>query len=185
MTKRNKPKRDVVVAVLTESGYRCAVPTCRCILATDIHHIHEVAKGGKNEIGNLIALCPNCHRLFHRGEIKRESIYTWKSMLVSLSQAFDKASLDQLIFLSLPTSSNLLVSGDGVLQFSRLIASGLATFQSNPLVLKDATPHLLYTLRLTTRGEQLVAAWLGGDRTALKRVISGSQLLSEGIDAED
>jgi hypothetical protein len=26
-------------AVLTEAGYRCAVPTCRNILALDLHHI--------------------------------------------------------------------------------------------------------------------------------------------------
>jgi 5-methylcytosine-specific restriction endonuclease McrA len=47
--------------VLTESGYRCAVPTCRTILAIDLHHIIEVEEGGKNELSNLLALCPNCH----------------------------------------------------------------------------------------------------------------------------
>ena len=32
--------------VLTEAGYRCAVPTCRGILALDLHHIWEVVAGG-------------------------------------------------------------------------------------------------------------------------------------------
>jgi hypothetical protein len=143
----------------------------------------EVAEGGKNEIGNLIALCPTCHALFHRGVIQRESIYTWKSMLVSVSQAFDHASLDQLLFLARPEVSTLLISGDGVLQFSRLIASGLATFQSTPQILKDTGVLLLYTLSLTTRGKQLVAAWSRGDRTALAQVISGDGQLSERNDA--
>jgi hypothetical protein len=44
--------------VLTEAGYRCALPTCRQILAIDLHHILEVREGGGNELHNLIALCP-------------------------------------------------------------------------------------------------------------------------------
>ena len=68
-----------VTALLTEAGYRCAVPTCRTILAIDMHHIYEVSEGGENAIGNLIALCPTCHRLYHRGEISRDSIYSWKA----------------------------------------------------------------------------------------------------------
>ncbi len=34
--------------VLAEAGYRCAVPTCRGILALDLHHIEEVQEGGEN-----------------------------------------------------------------------------------------------------------------------------------------
>jgi len=37
----NLPLKTRVI-VLTESGYRCAVPTCRNILALDMHHIWEV-----------------------------------------------------------------------------------------------------------------------------------------------
>ena len=118
----------MAVAVLTEAGYRCAVPTCRTILAIDLHHIVEVSEGGGNVVSNLLALCPTCHALFTRGTIQRDSIYTWKSVLVSLSQAFDIATVDHLLFLKMPEAENLLVSGDGVLQFSRLISAGLATF---------------------------------------------------------
>src|SRR4051795_9356504 len=80
------------VIVLTEAGYRCAVPTCRNILALDMHHIVEVADGGGNEPGNLLVLCPTCHALYTRGEIHRDSINAWKTMLVSLSHAFDAES---------------------------------------------------------------------------------------------
>jgi hypothetical protein len=171
MSERKKVPHNIVVAVLTEAGYRCAVPTCRTILAIDLHHIVEVSEGGPNEAGNLLALCPTCHALFHRGEIARESIYTWKSVLVSLSQAFDFAALDQLLFLAKPETRNLRVSGDGVLQFSRLIAAGLATYE---LFMRNG-PILLYEVALTSRGTALVAAWSSGDRLAVARVLGSSE----------
>jgi hypothetical protein len=164
---RKKVEHQIAVAVLTEAGYRCAVPTCRTILAIDLHHMVEVSDGGPNEVGNLLALCPTCHALFHRGVVARESIYTWKSVLVSLSQAFDSAALDQLLFLNRPEVADLRVSGDGVLQFSRLIAAGLVTFR---LFIQNG-PLILYQVMLTDRGRSLVAAWSLGDRLALARVL--------------
>lgn len=35
----------------------------------DLHHIIPLSKGGTNDHLNLITLCPNCHRLVHRGII--------------------------------------------------------------------------------------------------------------------
>ena len=166
MTRRAVPN-NIVVQVLTEAGYRCAVPTCRTILAIDIHHIVEVAEGGGNEPGNLLALCTTCHALFHRGEIARDSVYAWKSMLVSLSHAFDTATLDDLLFLATPQAADLHVSGDGVLKFSRLVAAGLATFA---LFMANG-PLLLYTVRLTPKGAHLVNAWRSGDRQAVAQVL--------------
>ena len=151
------------VAVLTEAGYRCAVPTCRTILAMDLHHIVEVSEGGSNEVGNLLALCPTCHALYTRGEIDRDSIYTWKSVLVSLSQAFDIPTIDQLVFLNQPEAAILDVSGDGVLHFSRLISAGLATFR---LEMRNG-PLRLYRVGLTDKGKSLVKAWISGDRNAV------------------
>jgi hypothetical protein len=49
-------------------------------------------------------------------------------MLVSLSGAFDTNTIDDLLFLASPARSELYVSGDGVLKFSRLIGSGFAAF---------------------------------------------------------
>ena len=70
--------RKVRESVLIEAGYRCAVPTCRTILAIDIHHIVHVKAGGQDSIENLVALCPNCHALHHRGVIPSEAINQWK-----------------------------------------------------------------------------------------------------------
>lgn len=157
----------VRVQVLTEAGYRCAVPTCRSILALDIHHIEEVSEGGGNEPGNLLALCPTCHALYTRGTIVPDSIYAWKAMLVSLTGAFDSSTIDDLLFLAAPDAINLRVSGDGVLKFSRLIAAGLATFK---LFMQNG-PLILYAVELSPRGQQLIDIWKKGDRAAVAKLL--------------
>ena len=40
----------------------------------DVHHITPVCEGGKNEIENLITLCPNCHRLAHRNLLSKDKL---------------------------------------------------------------------------------------------------------------
>ena len=40
----------------------------------DVHHILPVKEGGKNEIYNLITLCPNCHRLSHRNLLSKDKL---------------------------------------------------------------------------------------------------------------
>src|SRR5689334_10836723 len=116
--------------VLAEAGYRCAVPTCRGILALDLHHMVEVQEGGSDTPDNLIALCPTCHALYTRGTVGKEAIYTYKSLLVSLNAAFDKEGIDNLLFLSVTSPSNdLVITGDGVLRFAPLIAAGYAQYE--------------------------------------------------------
>src|ERR1035438_408864 len=133
-----KPKNTVPVerkniklrtrtAVLTEAGYRCAVPTCRNILALDLHHMYQVSEGGGNGPENLIALCPTCHALYHRRTISADAIYSYKSMLVALSRGFDLEAVDRLLFLVMCKKDFVVVSGDGLVRFSRLIAAGLAS----------------------------------------------------------
>jgi len=132
-----------------------------------------VAEDGPNTLANLIALCPTCHALFTRGDISRDSIYSWKATLVALSHAFDTDTIDALLFLHLSATSSLRISGDGVLRFLRLIASGLATFN---LFMQNG-PLLLYEVRLTNRGRMLVQAWKRGDRRAVEQVqASGSPI---------
>ena len=154
--------------VLTEAGYRCAVPTCRGILALDLHHIWEVMAGGGNEPSNLLALCPTCHALYHRGTISVDSMYACKAMLVALSHAFDVESVDRLLFLNLCPNDSLVVSGDGLLQFARLIAADLANFQ---LKANNAWQLVTYAVNISPKGKQLIDAWKQGDRTRLTSVL--------------
>ena len=167
MANRKKLPVDVKMLVLTEAGYRCAVPTCRTILALDLHHMVEVADGGADAPANLLALCPTCHALYHRGEIARESIYVWKQILLSLNAALDQRAIDDLLFLYELPDNALGVSGDGVLEFRRLIAAGLAGFK---LLIQNG-PMLVYQVGVTKKGQMLVEAWKKGDRTAVQNAL--------------
>jgi 5-methylcytosine-specific restriction endonuclease McrA len=40
----------------------------------DIHHLLPKSKGGSDEFSNLIALCPNCHRLAHEEKYTLEEL---------------------------------------------------------------------------------------------------------------
>lgn len=127
----------------------------------------QVSEGGGNVPENLLALCLNCHGLYHRGTIEKESIYVWKSILVSLTRAFDVGALDQLMFLNKPEIDKLRVTGDGVLGFMRLISAGLASFE---LKLQNG-PLFIYSVNLTFAGKQLVSAWSSGNRAAVDAVL--------------
>jgi hypothetical protein len=96
--------------------------------------------------------------------------------------------VDDLLFLHKIHNSRLLqVSADGVLKFSRLIASGLATFSlivDNTwydfpicrLVPPDVPlSERIYSVCLTEKGLMLVEAWLGGDRPAIERALAQRQ----------
>jgi HNH endonuclease len=158
--------------VLTEAGYRCAVPTCRGILALDLHHIWEVAAGGADDASNLVALCPTCHALYHRGTISADSIYAYKAMLVALSCAFDVESVDRLLFLSMCPKDFLVVSGDGLLEFARLIAAGLAKVE---LKANNAWQLVTYAVNISPSAKQLIEAWKAGDRTRLTNSLGAAR----------
>jgi hypothetical protein len=151
-----------------EAGYRCAVPTCRTILALDLHHIVDLQDGGGDDVSNLLALCPTCHALYTRGTITRDAIHSWKGILVALNQAFDKESISNLLFLKGVGPNGPFISGDGVLKFSHLISAGLAAFG----VAMQNGPLILYRVTLTGRGNQIVDAWFSGDRGAVQAALT-------------
>lgn len=79
--------------VLLEAGHRCAIPTCK-FPDVDVHHIAPWSKVKEHEFSNLIALCPNCHRRSHTGEIDRKSLLMYKARLNALfgSELFKQPS---------------------------------------------------------------------------------------------
>ena len=167
--RENLPQKTRVI-LLTESGYRCAVPTCRNILALDMHHIWQVSAGGSDDPSNLIALCPTCHALYHRGTIKQDSIYVYKAMLVAFTRAFDVEAIDRLLFLESCKADFLVVSGDGLLHFGRLIAAGLASVDQKS---NNNWQIVTYAVNISDKGRQIITAWKLGDRTRLKQVMGG------------
>jgi hypothetical protein len=45
----------------------CRFPGCSARAFTNIHHLHHRAKGGSNDLRNLLELCWHHHRLVHEG----------------------------------------------------------------------------------------------------------------------
>lgn len=86
---------DLRRRVLIEAGHRCAIPTCRHI-DVDVHHIIEWAKAKAHEYDNLIALCPNCHRRVHKGDIDRTSLRFYKFNLRFAHDKFSQVEIDLL-----------------------------------------------------------------------------------------
>lgn len=169
-TERKNVPANTRRLVLTEAGYRCAVPTCRSILALELHHLHEVSRGGGNDPTNLIALCPNCHALVHNGIVSQESVYAYKAMLVAISRAYDLDAVDRLLFLEKYNEDFLVVSGDGALHFARLVAGGLASVTQKA---NNEWQIVTYSVNLTERGRLLIQAWKSGDQSRLKEVVGG------------
>lgn len=160
--------------VLIEAGYRCGVPTCRNILAIDLHHIVEVHQNGGNEPANLLALCPTCHALYHRGTYSKEAIYAWKQVLVSLSFAFDQETIDLMLFLyKIKDDRTFLIKQEALLQFARLIGNDLVSFRWS----QSSVEHVYYTgykVSLSAKGLHLIEAWMKGDRNAVAEAMSPS-----------
>src|SRR2546423_12531307 len=165
---RERLPMETKIVLLTESGHRCAVPCCRNILALDMHHIWQVSAGGSDDPSNLIALCPTDHALYHRGSINAESIYIYKAMLVAITRAFDVEAIDRLLFLESCKKDFLVVSGDGLLHFARLIAAGLASGAQKS---NNNWQLVTYAVNTTDKGRQLIEAWKQWDRTRLRKVM--------------
>jgi hypothetical protein len=136
-----------------------------------LHHIYQVSEKGKDEAANLLALCPTCHEYYHAGKISREAIFAYKSTLVAINRAFDLESVDRLMFLEPLKKDALIVTGDGVLHFDRLIAAGLASF-----TLKSENNGLLvtYAVNLSPKGKMLIKAWKSGDHLKIERAVTGT-----------
>lgn len=184
-SKRRTINIETKVQVLHEAGYKCSNPTCRTIITLDIHHLEYVSKGGDNNPSNLLALCPNCHQLHHKGHIPEQSIRAWKMLQLTLNEAFDKYSID--ILLALDNIGGIIITGDGLLNCSALIASNLVHVTNDLIVrerqkvekdngmglslFKDDWKYVdkpistgQYHLKLTDKGKALVVAWKNGNQ---------------------
>lgn len=184
--------------LLMEAGYKCGNPTCRNIITLEIHHIQYVSEGGGDEPSNLLPLCPYCHTMHHQAHIPVAAIRTWKSLLLALNHALDRRSLDLLLYLRKMGGKNIEYSGDGLLQFAGLVASGLVEFDirthhalTPPAnirmggmdVMHHPVPHsysMYAIVRLTVRGNNLLAAWLSGDEHKFIEVVSEANVSTAG-----
>lgn len=120
--------------VLVEAGHRCAIPTCRYI-DVDVHHIVPWSDCQSHEYDNLIALCPNCHRRTHKGEIDKKSLRLYK---INLRFAHDKYSqLEMDIILELSKAP----VGAGMHWLPVMLILLKRTLESGLLEVHSATPQ--------------------------------------------
>jgi hypothetical protein len=91
-------------------------------------------------------------------------------MLVAITRAFDLEAIDRLLFLESCQNDFLVVSGDGLLHFGRLIAAGLASVVQKS---NNNWQVVTYTVNISDKGRQLIEAWKRGDRTRLREVMGG------------
>lgn len=99
-SKENDSPRSPIPAnirrrVLVEAGHRCAIPTCRSIVV-DVHHIVPWAQCHEHRYENLIALCPNCHRMAHDGTIDQKALRIYKANLRYTHDKFSQFEVDML-----------------------------------------------------------------------------------------
>jgi len=147
------------IQVLTETGFRCGVPTCRGVLAVDRHPLTQIDQGAAEDASNFIALCPTCHESHRRGTITSETLHAYKSVLIALGSAFDIRTIDLLLFLVVVPRDTLIVSGDGVLALAGLAAAGYAEVH---MTTNNGNLPVNYAVNATSRGRLLVDAWKAG-----------------------
>jgi len=146
MVNRKKIPNNIRVKVLTEAGFRCAVPTCNSIIAIDLHHIVHVSDGGLNKVDNLLALCPTCHALYHKGVIPHESIRAWK---LALSKKSTYAYYNKLSMLDQHERIQLSKKQLRILYFHSSPRSSGFDYLSSPMLVKE----------LEQRGHTLRFCW--------------------------
>ena len=143
--------------VLVEAGHRCAIPTCR-FPTTELAHIEPWEKVQTHEHSNLIALCPNCHTRYDKGEIDRKSMLIYKQKITFLSDRYSKFELNVLDCLS----KNGKVCVYGYVSVKNLLDDGLianshtiATFDYS-----DGTKEVNeFVATLTPQGKEFLSHW--------------------------
>ena len=74
MDLRNQSERRLTLLKSLFQFQTCMVDGCEYGLTFDIHRLIPGKDGGKYEVGNMFAICPNHHAEVHRGLIKLEKI---------------------------------------------------------------------------------------------------------------
>jgi hypothetical protein len=97
-------------------------------------------------------------------------------VLVSLSQAFDRRTIDDLIFLEDVGKSqkDFVCTGDGVTRFTQLYAASLARYEYFH-GLRGGMNVDSYRVAITLKGQRLLDAWRSGDSKAIGEATTDDQ----------
>jgi hypothetical protein len=152
--------------VKVEAGHRCAIPTCRSH-PIELAHIDPRKPDGSNDVfENLIALCPNCHTRYDRGEIDRPAMRQYKANLSVLNHRY--GDLERRVLQAAANRPQLRHSalkfpgGFGVL-LQYLLEDGLLVQASPPqgegqMLILGAPTHEYFAL--TDAGRAFIDRWL-------------------------
>jgi hypothetical protein len=166
MSRRKHLPVDLRQLCLHEAGYKCGNPVCRMVITLDVHHLDPISEDGGHTPENLLALCPNCHTLHHAGHIPRDSLRAWKMILLSLSEAYDRSSVDMLLTLA-KIDGRVVMPVPGLLQCASLIASGLLEVDYT-----DKMLNINFYVSLSQKGKRLVEGWKAGRQEDAIGVVS-------------
>lgn len=131
VSKRPPIPAEIKRRVLVEAGHRCAIPACRFI-EVDVHHIVFWEECKKHEYDNLIALCPNCHRMAHNGKIDRKSLRIYKANLRFIHDRFSQLEVDILFESYRNRGKSLLWPPFNRLLIKRIIECNMIICHENP-----------------------------------------------------
>jgi len=157
MNKRQSIPTEIKRRILIESGYRCAIPTCRFPI-TENAHIVSWAGSKDHSYENLIALCPNCHTLYDSGKIERAAIIAYKKKLMFLNDVYSRFELDVLDHLK--THKRALIMGE--LLVKRLLEERIVEHEEEIMIqgFGDGEDILgIFSVVLTEKGKKLLEDW--------------------------
>jgi endogenous inhibitor of DNA gyrase (YacG/DUF329 family) len=80
----NKSQRRLAILKNNFNFDHCMIENCNYNKTYDVHRLIEGKNGGKYEIGNMFAICPNHHAEVHRKIIIFEKINDWSLKAIDL-----------------------------------------------------------------------------------------------------
>jgi tRNA G37 N-methylase TrmD len=152
-----------------ETGYACAVPACRQS-TTEIAHIVPWAQDREHTFENLIALCPNHHTRYDRGEIDRKAMRQYKANLAVLNGRYsdlERRVLQAMADANTAPGEGVVLLGGMEILMMHLVDDGIVKMQSASRISYrvagnvEIPSHIAYVL--TTEGREFIDRWLGAD----------------------
>lgn len=157
-------------SVLVEAGHRCAIPTCRTT-TMELAHIEPWAKVQEHTFDNIIALCPNCHTRFDKGEIDRKSMRMYKENLALLNNRYGE--FERRVFAILAETKEQLISvgaggdvllanaiKDGLLVDTNVEGMSLNVTSSDGKIAKSFRSQFVYLV--TPKGADFIERFAAG-----------------------
>jgi hypothetical protein len=158
-------------AVLVEAGHRCAIPTCRAT-TMELAHIVPWAKVREHTFENLIALCPNCHTRFDKGEIDHQAMAMYKENLALLNNRYGE--FERRLFTILAETKETLISvgaggdillsnaiKDGLLVDTNVEGMGLLVTSGDGKISRSFRTQFVYTV--TPKGLDFIERFASGE----------------------